>query len=263
MAGFLGGGAGPVDVRVVPHPAVTLALECGNGPRVVDVTTGRQRRGDLVAGFLHRALRVRGERIACLQLRLSPLLVWAVLGVSPAALDGEVVSLDELWGREAARLRQRFADAASWRARFALAAELVDRRAAPDPLPDPEVAWVWRRITATGGRVRVADLADEVGWSRRRLWSRFRAQVGLPPKRAARLVRFDRAAHRLAAGEAAVQVAVDGGYADQSHLHREVLAFTGMTPSGVVGQPWLAVDGVAWARYATAPGAARACRGRC
>ncbi|MEU6795899.1 helix-turn-helix domain-containing protein [Nonomuraea wenchangensis] len=76
------------------------------------------------------------------------------------------------------------------------------------------------------------------GRGRKRLWSRFRAQLGLPPKRAAKLVRFDRAAHRLVAGE--------GGYADQSHLHREVMAFTGATPSALAAEPFLAVDPLAW-----------------
>ncbi|MEV4112185.1 hypothetical protein [Nonomuraea sp. NPDC049695] len=51
--------------------------------------------------------------------------------------------------------------------------------------------------------MRVDGLADEVGWSRKRLWSRFRSQLGITPKRAARLVRFDHAAHLLAAGHAA------------------------------------------------------------
>ena len=114
---------------------------------------------------------------------------------------------------------------------------------------DPEVAWAWDRITISQGRVRVEELAAEVGWSRKRLWSRFGSQIGLPPKRAARLVRFDHAAHRLAAGERAARVAAEGGYADQSHLHRDVVAFTGVTPATAAGGPWLAVDDLAWAKH--------------
>jgi AraC-like DNA-binding protein len=94
--------------------------------------------------------------------------------------------------------------------------------------------------------VRVGALAAEIGWSGKRLWERFGSQIGLPPKRAARLVRFDHAVHRLAAGESAARVAADSGYADQSHLHRDVLAFTGATPATVAGEQWLEVDGVAW-----------------
>jgi AraC-like DNA-binding protein len=60
------------------------------------------------------------------------------------------------------------------------------------------------------------------------------------------LVRFDQAVHRLAAGNDIARVAADSGYADQSHLHRDVVAFTGATPAAVSGAPWLAVDGIAW-----------------
>jgi AraC-like DNA-binding protein len=89
-------------------------------------------------------------------------------------------------------------------------------------------------------------LADEVGWSRKRLWSRFRAQLGVGPKRVARLVRFDRAAHLLAAGHAPAGVATVSGYSDQPHLHREVREFAGLTPTAVAAAPWLSVDHVAW-----------------
>jgi AraC-like DNA-binding protein len=111
---------------------------------------------------------------------------------------------------------------------------------------DPEVVYTWRRTVTSRGRVRVHGLAEEVGWSRKRLWSRFRSQIGLTPKRAAQLVRFDHAAHLLAAGHAAASVAAQSGYVDQSHLHREVKAIAGVTPTAVATAPWLAIDDVAW-----------------
>ncbi|WP_244223870.1 helix-turn-helix domain-containing protein [Amycolatopsis circi] len=75
-----------------------------------------------------------------------------------------------------------------------------------------------------------------------------RGQLGLSPKRAAQLVRFDHAVHRLAAGESPAAVAADSGYVDQSHLHHEVKAFAGVTPAAAANAPWLAVDEVAWSR---------------
>jgi AraC-like DNA-binding protein len=102
-------------------------------------------------------------------------------------------------------------------------------------------------MVTSRGQVRVEQLAAEAGWSRKRLWSRFGSQVGLTPKRAAQLIRFDHAAHRLAAGDSAALVAADSGYADQSHLHRDVMAFAGVTPTAVAAAPWLAVDDIAWA----------------
>jgi hypothetical protein len=41
-------------------------------------------------------------------------------------------------------------------------------------------------------------------------------------------------------------VAADAGYTDQSHVHRDVMSFTGLTPTTVVNEPFLAVDDVAW-----------------
>jgi len=102
-------------------------------------------------------------------------------------------------------------------------------------------------MVASRGRVRVERLAAEIGWSRRRLWSRFRSQIGLTPKRTAQLIRFDHAAHRLAAGQSAALVAAESGYVDQSHLHRDVMTFAGVTPAAVATEPSLVVDDVAWA----------------
>lgn len=120
------------------------------------------------------------------------------------------------------------------------------RPTAGRPAVEPEVAYTWRRTLTSRGQVRVHSLADEVGWGRKRLSSRFRSQIGITPKRAAQLVRFDHAVHLLAAGHAAASVAAQSGYVDQPHLHREVKAIAGVTPSAVATAPWLAIDDVAW-----------------
>jgi AraC-like DNA-binding protein len=244
MAGFQDRGVHPVDLRVVPHPAVMLVLEFGAGAPVVDDASGGRHRGSLVAGP-GGAARARASDFACLQVRLSPLSTRALLGVSAAELGSAVVDLESLWGPSVARVRAQLGECSSWAERFSLVDLLLARRSGRS-FVDPEVAWAWSRIVRGRGSVRVDALAGEVGWSRQRLWSRFGAQVGLPPKRAARLVRFDHAVHRLVAGSDVARVAAEGGYADQSHLHRDVVAFTGVTPSTVAGEPWLAVDDIAW-----------------
>ena len=248
MAGFRDRGSARAGHRAIPHPAVTLVLEFGDRPLIVADGAGRQLQGNLVAGlgFGAGGFHVRGEKFAAVQVRLSPLVARAILGVSPADLGGAVAALDDLWGAQAPRICEQLSVASSWEERFALTDALLARGCQAGPSVDPEVAWAWEQILRSQGQVRVDRLAGEVGWSRKRLWSRFHSQVGLPPKRAATLVRFDHAAHRLAAGEETARVAADAGYADQSHLHREVVAFTSATPATVAGEPWLAVDDLAW-----------------
>jgi AraC-like DNA-binding protein len=247
MAGFRDRGITPPGLRLIPHPAVTLIVVFG-GTIAVEDSAGRQQQGSFVTGIgSGEALRVlRVDAFECLQVRLSPVVAQAVLGTVVADLDGAVVTLDDLCGREAARISERMDDLSSWEERFALADAWLARRCATASQVTPEVAWAWREIVDGRGTTRIEHLAAELGWSRKRLWSRFHSQIGLPPKRAAKLVRFDHAVHGLVAGQDAAGVAADGGYTDQSHLHRDVVAFTGLTPATVVNEPFLTVEDVAW-----------------
>jgi len=250
MAGFRDLGAAAVGHRAIPHPAVTLALDFGEGRLVVDDGEGRRTCGSVAAGlgFGAHGMHVRGIGFEAVQVRLSPVLARAVLGVSPADLGEGAASLDDLWGQQASLVREQLSEAGSWEQRFAVVEALLTSRHEAAAAVDPEVAWAWRRILRTRGRVRIDELAAELGWSRKRLWTRFRSQIGLAPKGAATLVRFDRAVHRLAAGGVAADVAAECGYADQSHLHRDVRAFARATPATVAREPWLAVDDVVWPR---------------
>jgi AraC-like DNA-binding protein len=247
MAGFSDRANELGDIELVPHPSVTVLFDLGDETLLVEDGTGRRRRGHVVAGLAPHGARGRGlaGSFACLQVRLSPVLAHAVLGAA-AELGGAVVALDELWGRDAVRIGEQLRAAGSWDDRFAIAEAALARRLDAGRAVDPETAFCWRQTVAGRGRARVEGLAAEVGWSRKRLWSRFRSQIGITPKRAAQLVRFDHAAHQLAAGRSAAAVAAESGYADQSHLHRDVVAFTGATPAVVATAPFLAVDGVAW-----------------
>ncbi|MGA4844155.1 helix-turn-helix domain-containing protein [Streptomyces sp. G45] len=248
MAGFRDRSTDLVDLQVVPYPAVTVAVDLGDGRGgglLIEDASGRQRRGSVALGLAPGRVRARGRGIECLQIRLSPVVAHAMLGALPDP-GGEVVALDDLWGRDAPRVRERLRAAGSWEERFAIAEAALARRRQERRTVAPEVAHAWRRMVRGRGQVRVEALAAEVGWSRKRLWSRFRGQLGLTPKRAARLVRFDHAVHRLAAGHTAVRVAAESGYADQSHLHRDVMAFAGVTPAAAAAAPWLAVDDIAW-----------------
>lgn len=236
MAGFRDRGAAGLDMRVIPQPTVTVVIELGDDALAVENTSGNRALRSLAAGLSPGEARIRGERVDCVEVRMSPVSAYSLLGVAPIDLDGGVFGLEDLWGRHEPRLHEQLTAAGSWNDRFALVDAFLMRRHASAPSMDAEVVASWERIVSRRGQVRVGDLAASCGWSRKRLWSRFTAQVGLTPKRAAMLVRFDRAVRGLAAGRDTAEVAAVCGYADQSHLHRDVLAFAGRTP-GALGPP--------------------------
>ncbi|WP_433544252.1 helix-turn-helix domain-containing protein (plasmid) [Streptomyces sp. CA-294286] len=233
MAGFRDRAAAGLDMRVLPQPAVIVVIGLGDSPVTVESATGRQPMRSLVASMSPGRARIRGEHVECVELCLSPRAAYALLGVPPRELDGAVHGLEELWGQHERRLREQLTDVATWQQRLALTDEFLAKRAAGAPSMSPEVAAAWDTIVARRGRIRVGDLAASCGWSRKRLRSRFTAQTGLTPKRAAMLVRFDHAARALGAGQSAGDVALACGYADQPHLHRDVLALAGCTPGAL------------------------------
>ncbi len=225
----------PRTHRGVPSPWLTVVVSFEEPVRVVEGAGVREL--GVVLGGLHTepVLLAHGGRQAGIQIGLSPLGARSLLGMPAGELTGEVLAGEEVLAG-AGELRERLVEAGGWAERFRLVEEFLLRRARPVPDADDEVARGWRRLHGTGGTVSVEELAGEVGWSARYLRRRFREQVGLPPKAAGRVIRFDRARtelrSRLGAGRELrlAEVAHGCGYADQAHLTREFRALTGLSP---------------------------------
>jgi AraC-like DNA-binding protein len=168
-----------------------------------------------------------------LELWLDPLGAFRLLRLPLDELGGQLVDLAEVLGPEGRRLGEQLREAPTWRQRFAMLDRFLLRRLDEGPRPSPEVGRAWERLVGTGGAVPIARVADEVGWSHKHLIARFKRQVGLRPKTAARLVRFERVLGRLDERRPLDwgQVAREAGYADQAHLIRDFHQFTGATPT--------------------------------
>lgn len=182
----------------------------------------------------------QGDPQTGLQLRLTWRGARAVLGLPAAELAGNTVDLHDVLGRRADALLERLAAADGWPARFALLdaelAALVAGGPGERGIP-PEVGYAWDRLVETGGNLRIEELAREVGWSRRYLAEKFRAETGLAPKAAARVIRFEAACDRLRAPDrpSLARVAAEAGYVDQAHLSRDFRDL-----AGIPATAWLA-----------------------
>jgi len=96
----------------------------------------------------------------------------------------------------------------------------------------------WRALTSSGGRASVTSIAAQIGLSPRHLGELVRAELGLTPKTAARVLRFARARACLRAGRATslAQAAAMCGYFDQAHMNAEWKRLGGCTPGEWVSE---------------------------
>jgi AraC-like DNA-binding protein len=264
--GYRQRGIPPARHRGLPSPYLTLIFTLDEPLTVEAHPDPGQPPGEFgtLLGGLHSApalIRHAGAQSG-IQLALKPPGVRALLGLPAGELADLDVPAEAVLGQVCAELRDRVRGAPGWPERFAVLDEILLRQllargeiyepgGVAGPVA-PEVLWSWQQLLRAGGSVRVADLAAGTGWSGRHLASRFRAEIGLTPKAAARVIRFDRArkllVSRLTAvacasddgdrgGSGLADLAADTGYFDQAHLAREFRALAGVPPS-----QWLAEE---------------------
>jgi AraC-like DNA-binding protein len=151
------------------------------------------------------------------------------LGLPPGELADEHVSLDALWGRAGAELRERAVAAASIDERFALIERAL--RVRRGHYEERAVVAAAREALESGASV--GDVARAAQLSRRRFIEVFRADVGMTPKRYARVQRFQRSMALAGSERRWASVAAECGYYDQAHLCREWAELARLTPQRV------------------------------
>ncbi|WP_309242948.1 AraC family transcriptional regulator [Hyalangium versicolor] len=158
----------------------------------------------------------------------------AFFGVALHELADRIVSINDLWGPRAQGLRGRLAQAEGEVERTirtleeALLEQFEARRGS---------SWHSELVRRAASALEAGDaepehihsLAQRLGVSERLLRQVFREEVGISPKRYARIARIRRVVAR--AGSAGwAQLAVESGFYDQAHLTAEFRDLLGVTP---------------------------------
>ena len=162
-----------------------------------------------------------------IQLGLSTAGARALLGVPAAELSGELLQLEDVTP-DLADLPERLHDVDLEQGLTVVAKALIlalARNGAASPRAE-----VGRALAGLTRGERVADVAEEVGYSRRRLSTLVRQETGLAPKEYQRVARFETSKAVLGRRPLA-EVAAVCGYADQAHLARDWADLAGCSPS--------------------------------
>jgi AraC-like DNA-binding protein len=246
--GYRQRGVAPALHSGLPSPYLTLIFTVDE-PLEIAQQVDRRRPGgryDSIAGGLHTtpAIIKHDGAQSGIQLLVDPLAARALFGLPASVLAGYDGEASEVLGPVAGELHDQLREATTWAYRFVILdrvlGRVLSRRSDNAGAPADAVVHAWRLLLASGGRAPVRELAAAVGYSERHLANQFRAELGLTPKSAARVIRFDRARRALAGTGAPVrigEIAARYGYYDQSHLVRDFVDFAGSSPSR-----WLAEE---------------------
>ncbi len=221
----------------LPSPDLTVVLTLGAPVDIASAAAPGQAPGrftTLASGLATAAVEIAHDgNQHGIQLAVTPAGARALFDVPTAALGAWIVELDDVL-TDTDRLLDGITAASTWQGRFDVLDRILVRRlaAAHTTVVDRSLDRAWS-LLVHGRGTAVRDVASDVGWSRRRLTSRFTAEFGVAPKDASRIARFDRSRLLLAGapGRRLADVAVAAGYYDQAHLAREWRALAGVPPS--------------------------------
>lgn len=209
-------------IDIIFNLAEPLERADGSKQRPVAYVVGTMRHA---ATFLLRA------QVDILGVRFKAGGATALLGVAAHELTDQVAEMHDIWPASGG-LHDRLLEAGTTRARLDLVEGALLARARDVRCPHPVVVAATRLIDGSHGRISMRHLSDQLAMSPRHLRRVFADWVGIPPKLAARIARFQRAASALRSdGDGGwARLALECGYHDQAHLIRDFRELAGLTP---------------------------------
>ncbi|QFR97684.1 helix-turn-helix domain-containing protein [Streptomyces tsukubensis] len=225
----------------VPTGAVTLVIGFGAPLWTADLSGGPRRslhpvaRTSVLTGLRsHATLGEHSGSAHGVEVILAPWAAYTCFGVAMDQWAEQLLHPGDLLGVRVDALTDALLALPDWPRRFELLDRTLAQWAGDGPRSSPRVVWAWRELCRTAGSIGIRQLAGGTGWSTRQFEHRFRQQIGLAPKTAARVLRLRRALSLLSRGHSGVDTSLRCGFADQAHLSREVKRMTTLSPSRLV-----------------------------
>jgi len=220
--------------RIVPSGTVELVINLAADEFRMGAPDAQRYCGALVSGCYRQAFEIDTRSHASIMgVHFRPGGA-VLLGLPPGVIADTHVELAALWGSEVSFLRERLCEARDDAGRFAILEHALCVRMAEPPRQRQLIAAALPQLEHPDGSV--AAVARELGVSQRHFIQVFTEQVGMTPKRYARVRRFQRAltlanrAQPLPWAELAVKV----GYFDQAHLCHDWRELTGLSPADLI-----------------------------
>ena len=224
--------------RILPTGTLELVINLRQNRLLFFDAESRENRyrfsGAVVSGAHGRSFSPdAAEDVSIIGVHFKPGGAFPFLGMPAGDLADTHADLETLWGSSAGRLRERLCEARTSAERFQLLQETLLSRFCDGVEQHSAVSAALEMFGRNQAAPKVREAAKNLGLSQRRFIQVFKAEVGMTPKLFSRVQRFQRTRTIIQQNRSPnwATLALDLGYFDQSHLIREFLEFSGLSPS--------------------------------
>ncbi|MFB9651667.1 AraC family transcriptional regulator [Pseudarthrobacter oxydans] len=192
----------------------------------------------LVGPHTHAGTSLRFEgSIDSFAIFLQPAALWSLFRVPTSVVMETHFDAEDVLGAAVAELWHVLAETPEFVDRIR-AAEMFILRAANFELKETPTTAAASLLARRGGQISIHDLASGMNVSIRQLERSFLREIGIPPKRFARVARFQAALDaRVGRPDRSwLNIAIDSGYHDQMHLVHEFQSIAGLSPVSIIEQ---------------------------
>ncbi len=229
-------GDAALTINVSPNGVPGIVFQHHNGRSPVEsIIRSTQHTCDIPTLYLYGQVTEPGVMIhsggpyTLTQVLLKPHALHLLVGVNAASVTNTIVDLKELCPED---LNEQLLEARSAQASLALLTHFLankfEKAKSRDPLVEESLCLIRKDI----GSVSVKCLREQLNISERHFERRFRQNVGVSPNFYIRVKRFNEAVRLIQRRHFSrfTDVAHALNYFDESHLIRDIKAFSGMTP---------------------------------
>ncbi len=162
---------------------------------------------------------------------LYPFAINQLFGIPASEISNQSVDLKTLLGKNENGLEEKINLAKNTEQRIEIITRFLENKLLLSTNSKPGVFETINSIIHSNGFIDIDTLAEKNFLSRRQFERNFKEFSGFSPKVFARITRFQNALKDYGnASKTLTQIALDAGYADQSHFIREFKEFSGYTP---------------------------------
>ncbi len=175
---------------------------------------------------------MESSRTHLVGVRFNPGMAYPFFNAPADEFTDQCVDYFEFAGQEANHLSNQLTDLNSTQQQIELLNRTFAGKLSSINAIEPQMAMALNLIQKTGGKGSIKQFSDDVGWSRQHLARQCLKYTGLTPKFLTQVIRIKHVIKQHGTEECPnlSQLALDGGYYDQSHMSNEFKTITGQTP---------------------------------